>query len=71
MATNEDPEAPLYTGEPLETEDGVVVPQQQTAGEEAIEGGGEFPDPGAPPRLPAPGAADDGGDDEDAGGELG
>lgn len=59
MATNPDPESPLYSGEPLETEDGIRVPRQQTAGEEAIEGGGEFPDPNTPPRLPAPGAAED------------
>lgn len=65
-----DPEAPLYTGEPLETEEGVRVPRQQSAGQDAIEGGGEYPDPDTPPQLPAPGAAEDGEDgerDEDAG----
>lgn len=59
MSTNQDPEAPLYSGEPLETEEGVRVPRQQTVGEQAMEGGGEFPDPETPPRLPAPGAAED------------
>lgn len=63
MATNDrDPEAPLYSGEPLETEEGIRVPRQQPVGEQAMEGGGEFPDPDTPPRLPAPGAAED--DDE-------
>ena len=54
-----DPEAPLYSGEPLETEEGVRVPRQQAAGQDAIEGGGEYPDPDTPSQLPAPGAADD------------
>jgi hypothetical protein len=58
-----DPEAPLYSGEPLDTEEGVRVPRQQSVGEAAMEGGGEYPDPDTPPRLPAPGAAED--DDED------
>ena len=52
---SEDPEAPLYSGEPLETEDGIRVPRQQSVGEDALEG--EYPDPDTPPRLPAPGAA--------------
>jgi hypothetical protein len=65
-----DPEAPLYSGEPLETEEGTRVPRQQSAGEDAIEGGGEYPDPATPPQLPAPGAAEDGEQgDDDAGGE--
>jgi hypothetical protein len=59
MAEPRDPEAPLYTGEPLETEEGVHVPRQQSVGEDAIEGGGEYPDPNTPPQLPAPGAAED------------
>ncbi len=59
-----DPEAPLYSGEPLETEEGTRVPRQQSAGGDAIEGGGEYPDPDTPAQLPAPGAAE-GGDDED------
>jgi hypothetical protein len=53
----DDPEAPLYSSVPLETEDGVVVVQQQNAGPGVEEGGGEWPDPHTPPRLPAPGAA--------------
>jgi len=60
----EDPEAPLYTGEPLETEDGIRVPRQQSVGEDALEGGGEYPDPDTPPRLPAPGAAPASGESE-------
>ncbi|MGH9040775.1 MAG: hypothetical protein ACRDZ3_11155 [Acidimicrobiia bacterium] len=63
-----DPEAPLYTGEPLETEEGVRVPRQQSVGEAAVEGGGEYPDPDTPPQLPAPGAAEDAGDG-DVGGD--
>lgn len=59
MAERGDPEAPLYSGEPLETEEGVRVPRQQSAGQDAIEGGGEYPDPDTPPQLPAPGAAED------------
>jgi hypothetical protein len=54
-----DNEERLYTGEPLETEDGIEVPQQMPVGEENVEGGGEFPDPNAEPQLPAPGAAED------------
>jgi len=61
-----DPEAPLYSGEPLETEEGLRVPRQQAAGSDAIEGGGEYPDPDTPPQLPAPGAAGDE-DERDAG----
>ena len=61
-----DPEAPLYSGEPLETEEGVVVPRQQSVGEAATEGGGEYPDPETPPQLPAPGAAEDGDDGEES-----
>jgi hypothetical protein len=53
----DDPEAPLYSSVPLETEDGIVVVQQQTVGPGNEEGGGEWPDPHTPPRLPAPGAA--------------
>ena len=32
-----------YTGEPVETEDGVVVPQQMAVGSQRVVGGGEFP----------------------------
>ena len=59
MADRGDPEAPLYSGEPLETEEGIRVPRQQAAGQDAVEGGGEYPDPNTPPKLPAPGAAED------------
>ena len=55
-----DPEAgedPSVVGEPLETEDGVRVPAQQNVGAGVEEGGGEWPDPNTPPKLPAPGAA--------------
>ena len=50
---------PSVVGEPLETEDGVRVPAQQNAGPGVEEGGGEWPDPNTPPKLPAPGAAED------------
>jgi len=49
---------PSVVGEPLETEEGVRVPAQQNVGP-GEEGGGEWPDPNTPPKLPAPGAADD------------
>jgi len=38
-----------YTGEPVETEEGTVIPQQQNAGQGNEAGGGEWPDPNAPP----------------------
>ena len=38
-----------YTGEPVETLEGWVLPQQQNAGPGNIAGGGEFPDPTTPP----------------------
>jgi hypothetical protein len=42
-----------YTGEPVETEEGWVIPQQQNfAGKDNIAGGGEFPDPNAPSAMP-------------------
>jgi NADH-quinone oxidoreductase subunit F len=53
----DDPEAPLYSSVPLETDEGVVVVQQQNVGAGNEEGGGEWPDPDAPPRRPAPGAS--------------
>lgn len=72
MTERRDPEAPLYSGEPLETEEGIRVPRQQSAGQDAIEGGGEYPDPDTPPQLPAPGAAEDEDlRDTDAGGDRG
>lgn len=68
MAERRDPEAPLYSGEPLETEEGTRTPRQQAAGQDAIEGGGEYPDPATRPKLPAPGAAEDEeGDDGESG----
>jgi hypothetical protein len=33
-----------YTGEPVDTGDGVVIPQQQNVGEERVVGEGEFHD---------------------------
>jgi hypothetical protein len=49
----------MYTGEELDTGHGSYRPQQQNAaGKDNIEGGGEWPDPHAPPQLPAPGAAE-------------
>jgi hypothetical protein len=56
-------EEPQVVGEPLETEDGVRVPAQQNVGPGVEEGGGEWPDPNTPPKLPAPGAAEDGAED--------
>jgi hypothetical protein len=40
-----------YTGEPVETEDGWVLPQQMVTGSQNVVGGGEFPN--------TPGRADD------------
>jgi hypothetical protein len=37
-----------YTGEPVPTEDGFVIPAQQVVGSERVVGGGEWPD--EPPR---------------------
>ena len=62
-------EDPQVVGEALETEDGVRVPAQQNVGAGVEEGGGEWPDPNTPPKLPAPGAADDV-EDDDGGEEL-
>ena len=52
-------EDPQVVGEPLETEEGVRVPAQQNVGPGVEEGGGEWPDPDTPAKLPAPGAAED------------
>ncbi|MFN0092430.1 MAG: hypothetical protein ACKVWR_19530 [Acidimicrobiales bacterium] len=38
-----------YTGEPVETDQGVVIPQQQNVGPGNQAGGGEYPDPRTPP----------------------
>ncbi len=54
----EDPDARLYSGVELETEDGTVVPRQMNVGVDNEQGGGEWPDPDAPPTAPAPGAVD-------------
>jgi hypothetical protein len=52
----DDPEARLYTSEPIETDQGTIVIQQQATGADNVEGGGEFPDPHTRPQRPAPGA---------------
>ncbi len=46
-------------GEVLDTPEGAEVAAQQNVGPGSREGGGEWPDPHAEPRPPAPGAADD------------
>jgi uncharacterized spore protein YtfJ len=61
MGTNRqsEPVDESVVGEPLETEEGVRVPAQQNVGYGVEEGGGEWPDPNTPPKLPAPGAAEE------------
>ena len=49
----------MYTGEPVETEDGPRRPQQMNVGVENMEGGGEWPDPHTPPRPGSVGEADE------------
>lgn len=49
---------PSLVGEPVETEEGTRRPVQQNVGPGVEEGGGEWPDPDTPARLPAPGAAE-------------
>jgi hypothetical protein len=57
-ARDDEPDARLYTSEPLEAEDGTeYVIRQQNVGRESELGGGEWPDPHTPPRSPAPGSA--------------
>ena len=51
---SDDPEAALYTSEPIDTDDGPVVIQQQNVGRENEEGGGEWPDPHTPPHPVEP-----------------
>jgi hypothetical protein len=46
----EDPEASLYTSEPVETDEGTVVVQQQNVGRDNMRGSGEWPDPETPPQ---------------------
>ncbi len=41
-----------YTGEPVETEEGWVIPVQQNVGPGNMAGGGEWPDPNAPSAMP-------------------
>ena len=54
-----------YTGEPVETEEGTVLPEQMVVGSQRVVGGGEFPE--APPR----GDEDDGlGDGDDGAGDA-
>jgi hypothetical protein len=45
-----------YTGEPVETEEGWVMPQQQNVGPGNMAGGGEWPDPQRPSAQPGHGA---------------
>lgn len=61
MTDHEPPESQpkAVRGEPLETDDGIAVPAQETVGAQAVAGGGEWPDPNEPPQAPAPGAVDD------------
>jgi hypothetical protein len=47
---DDDPEAPLYTSEPVETDEGEIVVQQQNVGRDNMRGSGEWPDPDTPPR---------------------
>jgi hypothetical protein len=47
----------MYTGEPVETEDGPRRPQQMNVGVENMQGGGEWPDPNTPPSEGASGEA--------------
>ena len=55
-----EPDARMYTSEPLEAEDGTeYVIEQQNVGPGNELGGGEWPDPDTAPRSPAPGSAAD------------
>jgi hypothetical protein len=47
-----------YTGEPVETEEGWVLPQQQNVGPGNMAGGGEWPDPHRPSAQPGTGGED-------------
>jgi NADH:ubiquinone oxidoreductase subunit F (NADH-binding) len=46
----QDADARMYTSEPVETDEGPVVIQQQNVGADNEQGGGEFPDPHTPRR---------------------
>ena len=50
----QDPDARMYTSEPVETDQGTVVIQQQNVGAGNEQGGGEYPDPHTPPRDTVP-----------------
>lgn len=52
----DDPEARLYSSAPIDTDEGVVVIEQQNVGPGNEDGGGEWPDPHADAEDPAPGA---------------
>jgi hypothetical protein len=47
-----------YTGEPVETEEGWVLPQQQNVGPGNEAGGGEWPDPATPSAMPSDDASE-------------
>lgn len=49
-----------YTGEPVETEDGWVIPVQQNVGPDNMAGQGEFPDPDTRPVQPTVDESSDG-----------
>jgi NADH:ubiquinone oxidoreductase subunit F (NADH-binding) len=51
---DQDPDARMYTSEPVDTDEGTVVIQQQNVGAENEQGGGEYPDPHTPPRDATP-----------------
>ncbi len=46
----QDADARLYSSEPVDTDEGEVVIQQQNVGADNEQGGGEYPDPHTPPR---------------------
>jgi hypothetical protein len=49
----------MYTGAELDTGHGTYRPTQQNlAGKDNIQGGGEWPDPDTPAQPPAPGSAE-------------
>jgi hypothetical protein len=55
--TPEPSDEKMYTTEPVETDEGTVVIQQQNVGRENMRGDGEWPDPETPPERPAAGAS--------------
>jgi hypothetical protein len=48
----------MYTGEPVEADEGTYRPQQMNVGFETMQGGDEWPDPNAPPKPGSVGEAD-------------